>query len=317
MSEFINRPLSRRGFLGGATVAAGLGLTACGGGQQKAAEAPSGKEGGGTITAGTAYSTQNYDPSTTSSALALGVNWQVVEGLYGLNFHDYSTFNELATADPKKVDDYTFEITLRDGAKFSDGNEVKADDVVESFNRSAAKGSVYVPMLSPIASVEKKDDKTVTVKTTIANFSLLKERLSIVRVVPASSSQDEMKKQPVGSGPWMYESISDNTLDLVPNKNYNGATPAKDDKLHYDVLKDPTARLTAQQDGTTLAMEMVPADAVDQLKGAGCTVDAVQGFGVRFAMFNLGKAPWDNVKVRQACLYALDTDKMLANATSA
>ena len=103
MSEFINRPLSRRGFLGGATVAAGLGLTACGGGQQKAAEAPSGKEGGGTITAGTAYSTQNYDPSTTSSALALGVNWQVVEGLYGLNFHDYSTFNELATADPKKV----------------------------------------------------------------------------------------------------------------------------------------------------------------------------------------------------------------------
>ena len=316
MSEFINRPLSRRGFLGGATVAAGLGLTACGGGQQKAAEAPSGKEGGGTITAGTAYSTQNYDPSTTSSALALGVNWQVVEGLYGLNFHDYSTFNELATADPKKVDDYTFEITLRDGAKFSDGNEVKADDVVESFNRSAAKGSVYVPMLSPIASVEKKDDKTVTVKTTIANFSLLKERLSIVRVVPASSSQDEMKKQPVGSGPWQFESISDNTLDLVPNKNYNGATPAKDDKLHYDVLKDPTARLTAQQDGTTLAMEMVPADAVDQLKGAGCTVDAVQGFGVRFAMFNLGKAPWDNVKVRQACLYALDTDKMLANAFS-
>ena len=64
-----------------------------------------------------------------------------------------------------------------------------------------------------------------------------------------------MKKQPVGSGPWQFESISDNTLDLVPNKNYNGATPAKDEKLHYDVLKDPTARLTAQQDGTTLAME--------------------------------------------------------------
>ncbi len=38
MSRVINRP--RRGFLGGAIVAAGLGLTACGGGQQKAAEAP-------------------------------------------------------------------------------------------------------------------------------------------------------------------------------------------------------------------------------------------------------------------------------------
>ncbi len=73
-----------------------------------------------------------------------------------------------------------------DGAKFS-GNEVKADDVVESFNRSAAKGGgVYVPMLSPIASV-KKDDKTVTVKTTSAISPSSKRRLSIVRVVPANA----------------------------------------------------------------------------------------------------------------------------------
>ena len=35
---------------------------------------------------------------------------------------------------------------------------------------------------------------------------------------------------------------------------------------------------------------------------------------MRFLMYNLSKAPWDSVKVRQAVMYALDTDKMIANA---
>lgn len=47
-------------------------------------------------------------------------------------------------------------ITLRDGAKFSDGNAVTADDIVESFVRATAEGNIYIPMLAPIASVEKK-----------------------------------------------------------------------------------------------------------------------------------------------------------------
>ena len=317
MGKLFGRQLSRRTFLGGAVAAAGMGLTACGNNNNNNASNTSdvkGEAGGGTITAGAAYSTQNYDPSSTSSALALGVNWQVSGGLYGMNYHDYHVFNELATADPQKVDDTTFEVSIRKDAKFSDGTAVSADDVVESFKRATAEGNIYVSMLAPIASVEKKDDATVTIKTNVPNFSLLKERLSIVRVVPAKSAQDDMKKMPVGSGPWMYKTISDNSLDLEPNPNYNGVTPAKDKALHYDILKDPTARLTAQTDGTTLAMEMVPADAIDQLKNAGCTVDTVQGFGVRFLMYNLSKAPWDNVKVRQAVMYALDTDKMIANA---
>lgn len=311
--------MNRRSFLGlagGAAAVAGLGLAGCGGGGDKPAgstPAEGGTKGGGTITAGSAYTTTNFDPSSTSSALACGTNWHVVEGLYGLDFHDYSVYNELAAGDPEQVDDTTYEIALRDGAKFSDGNAVTADDIVESFVRATAEGNIYIPMLAPIASVEKKDDATVTVKTTVPNFSLLKERLAIVRVVPASSTKEDMTAKPVGSGPWMYESISDSAVDMVPNPEYNGDHPAKDKKLHYDILVDPTARVTAQQEGSTLVMELVTADAVDQLESAGCKIDNVQGFGTRFIMFNVAKAPWNDVKVRQAVMYALDTEKMISN----
>lgn len=310
--------MSRRSFLGlaGGSALSALALSGCGGGstQSSSDSTSGGTEGGGTITAGTAYSTQNYNPATTSSALALGTNWQVVEGLYGMDYHDYSTFNELASGDPSQVDETTYEITLRDGAKFSDGNAVTADDVVNSFKLASAEGNIYVSMLAPIASIEKKDDSTVTVKTTVPNFSLLKERLSIVRVTPASASSDDMTKKPVGSGPWMYDSITDNAVELVPNPNYNGSHPAKDNKIHYDVLKDATARVTAQQEGSTLVMEMVTADAVSQLESAGCSIDTVQGFGTRFMMFNVKKAPWDNKQVRQAVMYALNYDQMIQNA---
>ena len=61
-------------------------------------------------------------------------------------------------------------------------------------------------------------------------------------------------------------------------------------------------------------MEMVTADAVSQLESAGCSIDTVDGFGTRFMMFDVAKAPWDNVKVRQAVMYALNSDQIIQNA---
>lgn len=114
----------------------------------------------------------------------------------------------------------------------------------------------------------------------------------------------------------MYDAITDNTVDLVPNPNYNGSYPAEDAGLHYDILVDATARMTAQQQGTTLVMESVTADAIDMIESAGCKVDKVQGFGTRFIMFNTTKAPWDNKAARQAIMYALNTDQMIENIFS-
>lgn len=317
MKKLFDSAVSRRSFLGGAAAVSALGLAACGGN-----DTPSGGEGegeggettsgGGTITAGSAYAPSEYNPTKTSSAFCLGSNWHVLEGLYGTDPHDYSTFPELATGDPEQVDETTFTVTLREGAAFSNGNAVTTADVVESFDRTKADAT-YSAFLAPIDALEATDDTTITVKTAIANFSLLKERLALVRVFPAGTSDEELSNQPVGSGPWMYSEITDDTVDLVPNPNYNGSYPAEDAGLHYDILVDATARMTAQQQGQTLVMESVTADAIPTIESAGCKVDKVQGFGTRFIMFNTAKAPWDNVTARQAVMYALNTDLMVDN----
>ena len=193
----INKGMSRRSFLGltGSVAAvAGLGLTGCGGSSSDEGSASgstdSANRGGGVITAGSAYAPSSFDPASTGSAVGLGANWHVVAGLYGIDYHDYSTFNELATDDPKSVDDTTFEVTIRKGAKFSDGTEVTADDVVASYTACAASAT-YAPFFQPFESIEAKDASTVTVKTKVPNFSLLKDRLAIIRVTPATQAEED------------------------------------------------------------------------------------------------------------------------------
>lgn len=303
--------------------ACALTLTACGGGGSKKSEstssdAPAKSEviKGGTIKAAVAYESNNYDPSSTSSALALGANWHVVEGLYELDMTDFKPYKALAkTDDPVKVDDTTYEVQLRDGAKFSDGTAVTADDVVESFKRAMADGNIYLPMLSFIKEVTKKDDTTVTIKLNYA-FTLVKPRLALVKIIPASSTADQNKAQPVGSGPWKYKEINTQHIVFEPNTNYNGDRPAAADSMEWQILKDDTARTTAMQQKTVGVMENVPADAAEMLAGAGAVVKDVQGFNLPFLLFNTKKAPFDKAEVRQAFLYAIDTEKLIQNAMS-
>lgn len=269
--------------------------------------------GGGTITAGVAYETTNYHPSNTSSALAMGTNWHVVEGLYEFDMTDYSVYPALAAEEePTEVSDTEYEVTLRDGAMFSDGTDITAQDVVSSFDRSMAEGNIYASMLTFIDSVEAKDDTTVTI-TLNEPFSLVKERIAVVKIVPESATDDELTAMPIGSGPYKYESITDTQVTAVKNEYYNGSKPATADNMVWQVLKDDTARTTALQDGTIQVMEAVPANDVSLLESAGMTVEKVDGFNMPFLLFNTTKAPFDQPEVRQAFFYAIDTQKLIDN----
>ena len=86
----------------------------------------------GTIRAAISYElgTNGYDPMTTTAALTLSVNWHTLEGLTELDQTDGSTYAALASEVPESGDDTEVTVKLREGAKFSNGNDVTAEDVV-------------------------------------------------------------------------------------------------------------------------------------------------------------------------------------------
>lgn len=315
-------PLRRRATMATALVMA-LGLAACSGGtstETSTGPDSSSVEGAidptATIQAGISYSLSGgFDPMVTTGAVTIAANWHVFEGLTELDPATRDVYAALGAELPKKIDDTHYEVTLRDGAVFQDNNPVTTDDVVYSFDRvlDPANTSLYAGFIGFIDSVTAVDDKTVAIALKYP-FSLVNERLSVVKIVEKSlveSSYDAFNALPVGTGPYkMVSATPDDKIVFEKFEGYTGSRPAMAAGMVWNLLSDSAARVTAMSSGTVQAIESVPYLDIKTLESV-ADVESVQSFGTLFMMFNTQKAPFDDVRVRQALLYALDMDTII------
>ncbi len=271
----------------------------------------------GVITAGISYElgTNGYDPMTTTAALTLAANWHTMEGLTEIHPATREIYPALAAELPTQIDDTTWEVALRDGAVFTNGEAVTADDVVFSFTRvlDEANQSLYAAFLPFLDSVEKKDDTTVTVKLKFP-FSLVAERLSVVKIVPQAAVEADAKAfdlMPIGTGAYTMTDNGAASQKLVFERNeaYTGIHPAMAASMTWQILPDASTRTNAISSDTVQAIDSVPASDLATLSQSK-SVAAEQGFGLVFTMFNCGTGPMAEVKNRQAVMYALDYDQI-------
>lgn len=297
---------------GGSTAAPGTGAAPTGG-------AATGEK----IVAAISYQlgTNGYDPMTTTSALTLAANWHTMEGLTELHPATREVYPALGADLPKKVDDTTYEVTLRDGAVFHDGTPVTGDDVVYSFERvlDPENKSLYATFISFLDKVEKKDDKTVTVKLKYP-FSLVAERLSVVKVVPKAAVEKDVKAfdlAPIGTGAYKMtdNGAASQKVLFEAFDGYTGKHPARVKTMEWQVIPDDSTRTNALSSDTVQAIDSVPAANLATLASTK-QVAAEQGFGLLFAMFNCGSGPMAEVKNRQAVMSALDYEKICKTGMS-
>lgn len=327
----LNFPLTRRAFVAGtAALAAGGALTLAGCSVEQPIEPgpapadpaddnaptePVAAQSGvaRTLTAAVAYEGSDPNPIGTSSGVFLAAGWHVFEGLYELNMHTYRAECGLAADAPVQIDDLEYEVTLREGTVFSDGSPLTSADVVNAFERNG-ESDLYGAFLSFITAVSSPDERTVRFKLNAPMGSVLQERLALVRVFPATITDEELASKPVGSGPWCYETINaadGGRISFTANHRYTGPWPATCERMEWSVLLDDTRRTDELIDKDVMVMEAAPVVRAEELAGAGATVEWVPGFNLPFLMFNCEKPPFDDVRVRQALLYAIDVDSLI------
>lgn len=264
---------------------------------------------------------QTFDP-TQSSQIRTWYMWQLVyEGLVRADMSG-KILPVLATKWTIDAAQTTFDFTLRDGVRFSDGSAVTADDVVFSFQRLNEKGLPYAKdRFKSLDSVTKLDDKRVRFKLKQPDAGFLLNLGSPFVVGSAILSQKwsqthDPKREMMGTGPLKMVSYTPNQqLVLKRNDDYwNKEATAKVSDLTIRYMPEQSAQIAALKSGQ-IDLMFPSAEGKLQLKGDS-SVTVVQVNSTNTVRLNVAtnRAPFDNVDVRRAISLAINRPAMVQGA---
>lgn len=327
-SPMVNRRDVLRG--GGMLAAGVLGsavLSACGGGGKvvgsSGSSAPSAKTFQSLVVSEPSPPT-SFDPAV--STANVGVFQEMYEGLLGLTPDEGSLFPALATEMLKRVDDVTWQATLRDDRKFTDGTPIKASDVKFSWDRikDAKLGSAYTEYLQFVKSVKVTGPNTIEF-TTVAPVEIFPYRVPMIRTVSQASVQQMgnanfSKHGGVGSGS-MYNTqpLSPSGISLVRYKDYNGVLPVYTEKVNYEYYPEQSTAFAGLQGGQVNVVPFLDPQYIKTAKtNSSLKVGLVpvhQSTLICLILFNCGAKPFNDQRVRQAVMYAMDREQLVSVGT--
>ena len=119
----------------------------------------------------------------------------------------------------------TWVFRLRPGVRFQDGQQLTAEDVVDSFQRVLTDERLEMrSYMCGVAEVSARGPDTVVVRTLRPNAQLA-SRLHFVLIVPRGSTAESLSRRANGTGPYAVAGWAPSSLTLQRNPSYWGETP--------------------------------------------------------------------------------------------
>ncbi|MGJ8648384.1 MAG: ABC transporter substrate-binding protein [Marinomonas colpomeniae] len=260
------------------------------------------------------------DP-TAAAPVAIGqVVWQnLFEGLVAID-KDGNIEPELAEDWVISDDGLTYTFNLRDSVTFQNGEAFNADTAKYTIDRILADDSVnpQKSLYKIITSVKATDADTLELTLSKPSADLLYWLGFPTAVMIEPTSEATNATNPIGTGPFKFsEWKKGNQVTLVENTNYWGKAP-KLDKVTFRFIGDPQAQAAAlTSGGIDVVPEFTAPELVSQFEknNTFSTVIGTSGMEVVAGMNN-AKKPFNDVRVRQALMMAIDRQGIV-DATNA
>jgi peptide/nickel transport system substrate-binding protein len=274
------------------------------------------------LTLGMSVEPTGLDP-TIAAPVAIGqVTWQnVFEGLVTIN-EAGKIMPQLAKSWTISPDGLTYTFALQGGVRFHDGEAFDAASAKFALDRARGKDSVNPQkrFFSTIAAIDTPDAETLVLRLSAPTGSLLYWLgwPSSVMVGPQSAAND--KTTPVGTGPFKFATwAKGDHVDLVRNPDYwDKASPARLDSVRIRFIGDPQAEAAALKAGDVDAFpEFAAPELMGSFKGEARLVTGIGNTELKVvAGMNNGRKPFNDKRVRQALMMALDRQTIIDGAWS-
>lgn len=261
----------------------------------------------------------HLDPTSGAAAATDEIVYaNVFEGLTRIGAHG-EVLPALAQSWDVSADGLVFTFNLRRNVTFHDGTAFDASDVKFSLDRARAPESTNAQKgaFEAIASVDVIDPATVriTLSRPVADFPRDMGWGDAVIVAPESAANNAVA--PVGTGPFAFSRwLRGAQIELKRYPAYWG-TPARIDKVTFLIIPDPAAAYAALLAGDVDTFPNFPAvELLPQIEGdPRFAIVAGTTEGETILAINNGRAPFNDLRVRQAIAHALNRKDIILAAS--
>jgi peptide/nickel transport system substrate-binding protein len=216
----------------------------------------------------------------------------------------------------EQVDATTWQVRMKPGIKFSNGEPVDAEAVRHSIQRIVARDSrsVIRSQIAPLGDVEIDDPLNFRFRLQKPD-PLLLTRLTWLFIVPpkhAAAVGDQFTNQPIGSGPYLVKGWRRNAeVAFTANPNFWGDKPYFREAT-YKVVPEEIARVSALRTGEAQIATVLSANQAATLRDApGLKVVTQPTALVATLNFNPRVAPADKLEFRRAVAHAINREEIL------
>lgn len=261
-----------------------------------------------------------YDPANIFRIENENIAFNIFSGLTSYDSATGAIVPDLAESWENK-DNILWTFHLRRGVQWQKGyGEFTAEDVIYSYKRilDPATASPYASELTGIETIEAPDPYTVVIRLAAPNGSFLHtvanyHQGQIVKKEAIEAAGDQVRWQPVGTGPYYLESIDVNSQIVLKRHEDYYKGPAPIETLDFRIIKDDATAAIALRNGEIdLLMRQSREEQLQTLRDAGFTMNHVDNYAVSLKVVNLTDPILQDVRVRQAIAYAIDYPSITA-----